>query len=325
MPAATVQMLYRTSHADGCVFVSHPLIGATGYTGSRSAGLVIKEAADRVGKPIYLELSSINPVYVLPGALAERASEIAAEYVTSALMGAGQFCTNPGLVVVVAGEESEAFIDEIRAKFAAASPGTLLGTAVLSSLDEAVTALRADGAEVLTGGERVDGDACRYTNTLLRASGAAFLGNPAGFQREAFGNAGLVVVAETEAALVDITAAFEGNLTGALYTHSGGDDDALHDAIVRPLRRRVGRLLNDKMPTGVAVCGAMNHGGPFLATGHPGFTAVGIPASLRRFAMLESWDNVREARLPAVLRDRNPDGAVWRRIDGEWTRSDVSA
>ena len=112
----------------------------------------------------------------------------------------------------------------------------------------------------------------------------------------------------------------EGNLTGSIYSHTGGDDDEMYDVLAPRLRARVGRLLNDKMPTGVAVSPAMNHGGPFPATGHPGFTAVGIPASIRRFALLQCYDNVRPHRLPASLRDRNPNGNMWRLIDGAWTR-----
>jgi NADP-dependent aldehyde dehydrogenase len=117
----------------------------------------------------------------------------------------------------------------------------------------------------------------------------------------------------------------EGNLTGSIYSHRGGDDDALYRRIAPRLRRRVGRLLNDKMPTGVAVSPAMNHGGPYPATGHPGFTAVGIPASLRRFGMLQCFDNVRQERLPPELRDRNPGGKLWRFVDGAWTQADVRA
>jgi NADP-dependent aldehyde dehydrogenase len=98
----------------------------------------------------------------------------------------------------------------------------------------------------------------------------------------------------------------------------------LYDGIAQRLRPRVGRLLNDKMPTGVAVSPAMNHGGPYPSTGHPGFTAVGIPASLRRFAALHSYDNVRETRLPPALRDKNPNGAMWRLIDGRYTVADVT-
>ena len=117
----------------------------------------------------------------------------------------------------------------------------------------------------------------------------------------------------------------EGSLTGSLYSATDGSDDEVYDRIAPILRRRVGRLLNDKMPTGVAVSPAMNHGGPFPATGHPGFTAVGIPASLRRFAMLECYDNVRSHRLPAWLQDASPNAAMWRSIDGKWTQDAVKS
>ena len=106
---------------------------------------------------------------------------------------------------------------------------------------------------------------------------------------------------------------------------TGGSDDSLYDHIAPVLREKVGRLLNDKMPTGVAVSPAMNHGGPFPATGHPGFTAVGIPASLRRFAMLQCFDQVRPERLPEILRDQPPNDRVVRFVDGEWRRGPVAA
>jgi NADP-dependent aldehyde dehydrogenase len=119
---------------------------------------------------------------------------------------------------------------------------------------------------------------------------------------------------------VEVIAHLEGNLTGTLYSHSQGRDDALYHQIEPALRQKVGRLLNDKMPTGVAVSPAMNHGGPYPATGHPGFTAVGIPAAMLRFAALHCYDNVRPHRLPPELQDKNPTGQTWRFIDGEWTQ-----
>ena len=323
MPAGFVQLLYRTSHEDGARLVSDPRIGATGYTGSRSAGLVLKEAADKAGKPIYLELSSINPVYILPGALEERLDAVADEFTTSCLMGAGQFCTNPGLVLLLAGKPTDAFIDGVTARFAKASPGTLLSAGVEKGLRVGIDALRQAGAVVLTGDETADASRCCYSNTLLRVDGATFLERPHELQAEAFGNESLFVVAADTEQLLAITRTLEGNLTGCVYSHAGGNDDAVYDQVAPLLNQRVGRLLNDKMPTGVAVSPAMNHGGPYPATGHPGFTAVGIPASLRRFAMLHCYDNVRPARLPALLGDKNPTGKTWRLVDGAWTQADI--
>ena len=323
LPLATVQLLYRMSHEDGRHLVSSPLLGATGYTGSRSAGLELKAAADAAGRPIYLELSSINPVFILPGALRERRDEIAAEYVTSALMGTGQFCTNPGIVVLLREEPSERFLDDLKGRFDGAEPGLLLSRGVVERLTASIDGLRKDDARLVTGGTVIEGSAFRFQNTLLTSSGEAFLRNPEALQREAFGNSSLVVLADSEQQMEEIAGSFEGNLTGCVYSHGGGEDDALYERIAARLRPLVGRLLNDKMPTGVAVSPAMNHGGPFPATGHPGFTAVGIPASLSRFALLECYDNVRESRLPPELRDRKPNGKLWRSIDGEWTTADA--
>jgi NADP-dependent aldehyde dehydrogenase len=112
----------------------------------------------------------------------------------------------------------------------------------------------------------------------------------------------------------------EGNLTGSIYSSKAGEDDPLYEGFANILRRKVGRLLNDKVPTGVALSPAMNHGGPFPSTGHPGFTAVGIPRSMLRFGALHCYDAVREERLPPALRDKAPNAEIWRQIDGVWAR-----
>jgi NADP-dependent aldehyde dehydrogenase len=267
----------------------------------------------------------VNPVVILPGALAERGAKIAEEYAASALLGAGQFCTNPGLVLLLAGESTEQFLAAVRQRFEAATPAPLLSSAVCRALGTSVQILREAGAEVVTGGSAVSGPGHRFAPTLLRVQAEQFLAEPEKLQTEAFGTAALAVVArdgdEAEAVLQKL----EGNLTGGIYSDTQGADEALHARVEPRLRERVGRLLNDKMPTGVAVSPAMVHGGPYPATSHPGFTAVGIPAALRRFAVLHGYDNVRAARLPAALRDENPNGKMWRLIDGEWTRGDVAA
>jgi NADP-dependent aldehyde dehydrogenase len=326
MPPGFVQLIYRTSHEDGERLVSHPLIGACGYTGARATGLVLKAAADRAGKPIYLELSSINPVFVLPAAIAERGEKIAEELAGSCLMGTGQFCTSPGLVVLLAGSQTDAFIESLQKRFNAAPVGTLLGEGVLKHLENGIATLRQAGAEVIAGAAEVaSGSRVCHPNTLLRVSGDRFLAHAEALQTEAFGNSSLIVVADNVDQMSQIAEALEGNLTGCLYSDTAGQDNALYEQIEPALRQRVGRLLNDKMPTGVAVSAAMNHGGPFPATGHPGFTAVGMPMSIQRFAMLQCYDNVsRQDRLPPALRDKNPTGKLWRMVDGAWTQSDVA-
>ncbi len=323
MPAATVQLIYRTGHADGGRAVSDPRTGATGYTGSRSAGLKLKAAADAAGKPIYLELSSVNPVVVLPGALRQRGEEIADEFTGSCLMGTGQFCTNPGLVLLLRAAESDAFVQQIAERFQAAPVGTLLSRAVRTSLQSGLQTLRDAGATVVVGDTQGDGQGYCHANTLLSVSGASFLENHEALQTEAFGNASLLVTADDVSQLCGVLECLEGNLTGCVYSDTEGSDDEIYRRIIPHLQLRVGRLLNDKMPTGVAVSPAMNHGGPFPATGHPGFTAVGVPASLRRFAMLQCFDNVRPHRLPALLQDANPGQTTWRFVDGNWTQNSV--
>lgn len=323
LPAATVQLIYRTSHADGERLVADPRLGAIGYTGSRGAGLKLKAAADAVGKPIYLELSSINPVVMLPGALAERGDEIVSELVTSALMGTGQFCTNPGLILAIDNADSQRMLQSLTEKYSAAASGTLLSASVKKSLSAAIKTIVEAGAELLCGGTPVEGK-CSVSNTLLKVSAKKFIADPEVFQTEAFGNATLFVVAKDVDELADALRGLEGNLTGCVYSCKKGADDEAYARLAPLLAQRVGRLLNDKMPTGVAVSPAMNHGGPFPATGHPGFTAVGIPASLFRFAKLTCYDGVRPERLPKLLQNKNPTGNTWRYVDQAWTTADVS-
>ncbi len=325
MPKGLVQLLYRTSHQDGERLVSHPLLGATGYTGSRQAGLILKSAADRSGKPIYLELSSINPILILPGALKERQDEIIDDLSSSILLGTGQFCTSPGLIILVESPASDIFVSELGLRMGKTPPGVLLGAGVQKSLIEGIQGLETAGAKTVTGGLAIDDPNKGFCieNTLLQVDGTSFLMRPEDFQKETFGNSSLVVRARDFEELKAIIGSLEGNLTGSIYSHSQGIDDSLYNEAESLLRPKVGRLLNDKMPTGVAVSPAMNHGGPFPATGHPGFTAVGIPASLLRFAALQCYDNVRQHRLPVELQDENPTGHTWRLIDGTWTQSDI--
>jgi NADP-dependent aldehyde dehydrogenase len=323
LPPGMVQLIYHTLPEVGLKLVSDPRIGATAFTGSRTAGLKLKEAANKAGKPIYLEMSSINPIFILPGAIRERPHEIAQELYASCSVGTGQFCTKPGIVVIQQNEQGQQFVELVKLLFEQNPPGTLLNEAGPKGIARAISILKQHGAEIITGGHEVDEDRFAYANTLLQVSGGRFLEQPDVLQTEAFGTVSVIVTVKDIEQMTDVALSLEGNLTGSIYSHTEGEDEAAYEWIEPVLRQKVGRLLNDKMPTGVAVVPSMNHGGPFPATGHPGFTAVGIPASLLRFAALQCYDNVRHHRLPSELQDKNPNGRMWRLIDGEWTQQDI--
>jgi len=320
LPTGTVQMLYAVSNDDGLRLVGDPRIGAVAFTGSRAAGLRLKRAADEAGKPMYLEMSSINPVIFLPGSLVGSEDRLARELADSCLAAAGQFCTSPNLILVWEGRSAEALLEAVAAIFHERTPQPLLSLAGLQQLEAGVASLIGAGAQLIAGGQRIEEPGYRYANTLLRATGKEFLAASDALQREVFGNATMVVTVADVSEFEAILALMEGNLTGSIYSDGFGADDEIYDRIEPLLRRKVGRLLNDKMPTGVAVSAAMQHGGPFPATSHPGFTSVGIPASMKRFAALECYDGVREGRLPAILRDAIANPRTWRSIDGAWVR-----
>jgi NADP-dependent aldehyde dehydrogenase len=320
LPPATVQLLYNISNENGLRLVSDPRVGAVGFTGSRNAGLHLKRAAEDAGKPIYLEMSSINPVLFLPGALAERPEQLAQELVDSVLAGSGQFCTSPNLVLAFETPQTEPFLNQISKSFSERPAQPLLSAAGRKQLQQGVAALTTAGAKLVTGGDNAPGEGYRYANTLLRATAAQFLAAPHDLQREIFGNATLAVTVNSQQELQSILRLLEGNLTGTIYSAKSGADDETYNAIAPLLREKVGRLLNDKMPTGVAVSPAMNHGGPYPATSHPGTTSVGIPTSITRFAKLDCYDAVRPERLPAILKDTIANPNTWRSINGAWVK-----
>lgn len=308
LPAGTIQMLYAMDNKDGLRMAKDERLGALAFTGSRPAGLKLKAAADEVGTPAYVELSSINPVVILPGALSQRLEEIVQETVTSALMGGGQFCTNPGLILTVAGASSEQFAESLVQHYADTAPSTLLSQQGLESLENSISTLQNAGATLAVGGRRAEGAGFRYHNTLLRVSGSEFLKSSSALQTEAFGNCTLLVACHDISEMLSTLESLEPSLTGCIYSAEDGSEDDVYERLATVMTPRVGRIINDKMPTGVAVSPAMNHGGPFPATGHPHFTAVGLPAACRRFTRLVCFDNVRPSRLPEFIRDAEDKG-----------------
>ncbi len=307
LPVGTVQMLYGVSREDGLRMVADPRLKAAAFTGSRAGGLALKNAADSVGTPIYLEMSSVNPVFFLPAALEQGSTDLATELTSSCLMAAGQFCTCPNMSVLQSSNVADGFLKRITELMQERPVGPLLARSALESLEQSVATLQSAGAKVLCGGRVSEQQGYCFENTLLSVTGEQFLSSPETLQTEAFGPVNLAVMVQDDNECLAVARHIEGSLTASIYSAADGSDDTLCAKLMSVLRRRVGRLLNDKMPTGVAVSPAMNHGGPFPATGHPGFTAVGIPASLRRFTKLDCYDNVRPDRLPPCFGSASTD------------------
>ncbi len=295
---ATVQYFYQCDAEDGLRLVADQRIAAVGFTGSQAAGLSIKAAADSSGTPCFLEMSSVNPVFVLPSALAERGAQIGGEWAASLMMGAGQFCTKPGIAILV-GEGADPFVEATASALREAAPGVLFSELGVERLASGVDAVEAAGAVLRCGGASGNPGA-RFEPTLLEVDGDDFLKSFQVLSQELFGPVGLVVRARDLDDASKLAAQFGGQLTATMYT--GSEDDTAWMALESILRVKCGRLIENKMPTGVAVVPSMVHGGPYPATGHPGFTAVGLPTSVHRFAMARCWDGVSLERLPVWLR-----------------------
>ncbi|MAO19926.1 MAG: ketoglutarate semialdehyde dehydrogenase [Phycisphaerae bacterium] len=324
LPSGSVQMFYHCKPDDGLELIKSQHVGAVGFTGSQLVGLELKRAADETGTPIYLELSSINPMFLLPGALDARCDEMAEMISESLLAASGQQCTCPGLIVVPERPAGVRFIQQLAERLGDAEPQVMLSAGGVKGLHESVQHVIKHGAELLIGGRPVSDTHARYEHTLLHVDAARFLEQPESLQHEMFGVAALVVVCEEQEQMVQIARSLSGNLTGTIHSDQNAPEDRqLADRITGVLRPRVGRLIHDAVPTGVSVNASTVHGGPFPATGHPGFTAVGLPTSIHRFAALRCYDRVPERSLPPELRNTNPTGTMMRFINGTWTNKDA--
>ncbi|MCH2162386.1 MAG: aldehyde dehydrogenase family protein [Phycisphaerales bacterium] len=296
---ATVQFFHHCRPEDGRALLEHRAVSALAFTGSRASGLSLKAVADAMGKPAYLEMSSVNPIFFLPGAVADRGEDIAGEWAGSITLGGGQFCTSPGLGFAM-GEDAQRLADGVCARFADSPEHVLFAESLVTEMGQGIAHMQEAGAQLVCGGQASGQEGFRWPATLLRVDGDTFESNFEALSAERFGPTALLVELRDLEQGVRIATRLEGQLTATIY--AGDGDDTAFDALAGPLRVRCGRFLQDKMPTGVAVVASMVHGGPYPATGHSGFTAVGLPTSVVRFAMRRCWDGVSLDRLPAWLR-----------------------
>lgn len=317
MPSGIFTHLHGISNEVGKTLVEHPHTRAVGFTGSFAGGKQLFDWANQRKQPIpvFAEMSSINPVFLLPEKLETDAVSIAEQYAASITLGVGQFCTNPGLLIAVASPALDNFIGELSAAIQRAIPGTMLHTGIFKNyVERRALALSQADVEMLA----VSAQEPQYNQaaaTLATVPASVFLTNPL-LHQEVFGPYSLLVQCSSPGEMLQVAQVLEGQLTTSVIATAA--ETARHTALINAIQDICGRLILNGVPTGVEVCLSMQHGGPFPATTDSRFSAVGADG-IRRFARplaYQQWDNT---LLPPALQDENPWG-IWRTINDELTK-----
>ncbi|MDP3070875.1 MAG: aldehyde dehydrogenase (NADP(+)) [Opitutaceae bacterium] len=324
LPGGVFSLIHGSGVSAGIALVKHPETAAVGFTGSLTAGRALTEAAASRPQPIpvFAEMSSLNPLFILPGALKDRAAEIAQGLFTSFTLGVGQFCTKPGLVFAVRSADTDAFAQKLSDVVRHAPCATMLTSSIREAFvthRDRITAI--DGVSILAASQPVEdiedlGQAGRPT--VAATSAKQFLEHPE-LATEAFGPFTLLVLADNASELAACAAALEGQLTATI--HGNAADLAGARPLLATLERIAGRIVVNAFPTGVEVCPAMNHGGPYPATSDSRYTSVGTAAILR-FARPVCYQGFPADLLPDALMNANPLGLL-RLVDGKPTRDAV--
>jgi NADP-dependent aldehyde dehydrogenase len=319
MPDGVFSLLHGPSPAVGQALVTRRPIQAVGFTGSFGGGKALFDAAARRAQPIpvFAEMGSANPVFVLPDALATRSEDIAKALAASVTLGCGQFCTSPGLTFVLGSVESEAFVESLGRLLAEAPAGTMVHAGIKSAFDTDLAAVAALPGVSLAARSTGRGphEATEAQPALLVVDQAAWAAQSR-LGEEIYGPATVAVRCGSKQELLDAARALHGHLTATV--HATERDLAEHGELLSVLARKAGRLIVGGVPTGVEVAPAMQHGGPWPATTDPRSTSVGTAAILR-FARPVCFQNLPDTALPEELKDANPRG-IWRLIDGQPTR-----
>ena len=302
----------------GQQLVKHPLIKAVGFTGSYKGGKALFDIANRRPEPIpvYAEMGSNNPIFILPEKLATDYQTLADTIAASVNLGAGQFCTNPGILVLQQSEASALFLQALQASFAHLQPATMLNEGIFNNYNKGKTAcINTTGVSLLYAQANENGD-WKGVPAIGLTSAALFLQNKH-LQEEVFGPFTLVVSCENEAEFMQVAQSINGQLSTTIM---GTQEELVaEEALVEVLSQKAGRIIFNGVPTGVEVCPAMHHGGPFPSTSNPLFTSVGTDA-IKRFARPVSFQNMPDQLLPLALKVDNPLN-IWRTVNGQKTKA----
>jgi NADP-dependent aldehyde dehydrogenase len=303
----------------GTTLVKHPLTAGVAFTGSLRGGRALFDAANSRPNPIpvFAEMGSINPVFILPGALAERGEKIAEGFKGSLTLGVGQFCTNPGVVVSLKSDQASAFVKIAGKLIEEAAPATMLYAGIRDGYEQNVSKFeKVKGVQVAAKSKTAaDRTKTQGTPTLLSTDAKTFLANE-DLREEAFGPASIFVAGESKEELLAVARVMEGNLTATI--HGTAKDLEEYADLVALLEQKVGRLLFNGFPTGLEVCPSQQHGGPYPSTTDARTTSVGT-ASIQRFVRPVAYQDFPQAALPAELKDENPLG-IWRTLNGTLTK-----
>ena len=323
LPAGSFSMVQGKEYDVGIRLVQHRAIKAVAFTGSLQGGRALFDAATQREDPIpvYAEMGSTNPVFLLPGALKERGAKIAQGYIQSVNLGVGQFCTNPGIVCGVEGAEFKAFAKEASRLATDVDPSTMLHQGIFSGYQNGVERLLAhEGVTLLddafqSSGEEVNKAKC----VLLQTHVSIIESSDHLLEEEVFGPSSMLVTCNSVHDMIDIADKLDGHLTATI--HGTEKDLVTHNQLVRILEKKVGRLIFNGFPTGIEVCAAMHHGGPYPATTDSHFTSIGTGAILR-FGRPICYQNFPQTALPDELKDENVTG-IWRLVDNEMTKETI--
>jgi NADP-dependent aldehyde dehydrogenase len=321
LPEGVFSLLFGSGAQIGTALMKHPLVKAGGFTGSRAAGRTLMDVAAARPNPIpfYAEMSSTNPVFILPGALRERGETIAAGLHTSFTLGAGQFCTKPGMVFLPHGNEAASFTDKLRQLVDGSVPFHLLTRSIHSSYDSALAGRKADAAVTLVAEAPKATQSAGFAvgSALFETDAATFLDSD--LDGEIFGPTTLLVRHSSRDQILEIARSLEGHLTATIH---GTEQDLLDFSdLIAILENKVGRLVFNGFPTGVEVCHAMVHGGPYPSTSDGRSTSVGTRA-IFRFTRPVCYQGFPDEGLPQELKNENPLG-IWRMVDGQMTQKAI--
>ena len=319
MPNGLVSVLHGRTHDVGLALVRHPLVKAVGFTGSLRGGRALFDAANARPDPIpvFAEMGSINPVFVLPGALEQRGRQIAEGLKNSVTLGVGQFCTCPGLVVGLEGDATKTFTAAVAELIAAVPPATMLYDGIRRAYSDGVQSFAKVPGVKVAAQSKAPADATKTHGapTFFTADVDTFLGNER-LQEELFGPSTLLVTGRSKQDLLRVARSLEGHLTATI--HATPQDLEEHRDLVAILEQKVGRLIFNGFPTGIEPCNAVHHGGPYPATTDARTTSIGTPA-VERFVRPVCYQDFPDSALPPELRDGNPR-KIWRLVDGQMTR-----